>query len=139
MSELHSFDVAIIGSGPGGYSTALRAAEIGKSVLLVEKSDVPGGVCLHEGCVPSKALLTAAHIIRDSQRAEEMGLTITIKKLDIGKLIDYKENVVKPMTTGLEAFCASARLRRSPAWGAQRRSPVSSRKLTAATKLRNSR
>lgn len=104
MSELHSFDVAIIGSGPGGYSTALRAAEIGKSVLLVEKSDVPGGVCLHEGCVPSKALLTAAHIIRDSQRAEEMGLTLTLEKLDIGKLIDYKENVVNTMTTGLEGL-----------------------------------
>lgn len=104
MTSTQHFDIAIIGAGPGGYSTALRAAELGKSVALIEKSDVPGGVCLHEGCVPSKALLTAARAIRDSKHAEVMGLSMPLQSIDIGALIDYKESVVNQMTKGLESL-----------------------------------
>lgn len=101
MTETQNFDIAIIGAGPGGYSTALRAAELGKSVALIEKSPWPGGVCLHEGCVPSKALLTAAHTIRDSKHADVMGLTMPVQSIDLSKLVDYKQGVVDQMTDGL--------------------------------------
>ncbi|MCI1983719.1 MAG: dihydrolipoyl dehydrogenase [Bifidobacteriaceae bacterium] len=99
-----NYDIAIIGAGPGGYSTALRAAELGKKVALIEKSPYPGGVCLHEGCVPSKALLTAAHTIRDAKHADVMGLTLSLQSVDLGKLVDYKESVVNQMTKGLESL-----------------------------------
>lgn len=104
MTDTQNFDVAIIGAGPGGYSTALRAAELGKSVALIEKNSMPGGVCLHEGCVPSKALLTAAHTIREAKRADVMGISMAVQSIDLGKLIDYKEGVVNQMTKGLEGL-----------------------------------
>lgn len=104
MTDTQNYDIAIIGAGPGGYSTALRAAQLGKSVVLIEKNPYPGGVCLHEGCVPSKALLTAAHIIHDSARAEVMGLSLPLQSIDLGKLVDYKEGVVDQMTKGLESL-----------------------------------
>lgn len=104
MTDTQKFDVAIIGAGPGGYSTALRVAELGKSVALIEKNSAPGGVCLHEGCVPSKALLTAAHTIREAKRADVMGITLTVQSIDLGKLVDYKEGVVNQMTKGLEGL-----------------------------------
>ena len=64
MAQEH-FDIAIIGGGPGGYSTALRAAELGKSVVLIERDATLGGTCLNRGCIPSKTLLTATHAVEN--------------------------------------------------------------------------
>ena len=73
MVQQH-FDIAIIGAGPGGYSTALRAAELGKSVALIERDGTLGGTCLNRGCIPSKALLTAVHSVETIHNAERMGI-----------------------------------------------------------------
>lgn len=95
------FDVAIIGGGPAGYSTALRAAELGKSVALIEEDGEPGGVCLHAGCVPSKALLTAANTVQQARHATAYGLNFDLSSFDLGKLVTYKRSVVNSMTSGL--------------------------------------
>ena len=79
MSE--AFDIAIIGGGPGGYSTALRAAELGKRVAMIERDATLGGTCLNRGCIPSKALISATH-------AGELGISATINGIDYGTLHD---------------------------------------------------
>lgn len=95
------FDVAIVGGGPAGYSTALRAAELGKSVALIEEDGAPGGVCLHAGCVPSKALLTAANTVEHARYASTYGLDFKLSTFDLGKLVAYKRSIVNSMTSGL--------------------------------------
>ena len=74
------FDLAIIGAGPGGYSTALRAAELGMSVALIERDATVGGTCLNRGCIPSKALITATHTIDTVHRAAELGVLSNMQK-----------------------------------------------------------
>lgn len=102
--EGQHFDIVIIGGGPGGYSAALRAAELGKSVALVEEDSRPGGVCLHEGCVPSKALLTAAGTIDVARHASSFGMDMRLDSLDLGRLVEYKAGIVDSMTSGLESL-----------------------------------
>ena len=87
MVQQH-FDIAIIGAGPGGYSTALRAAELGKSVALIERDGTLGGTCLNRGCIPSKALLTAVHSVETIHNAERMGINATLQSIDFGRLRD---------------------------------------------------
>ena len=100
MAQQH-FDIAIIGAGPGGYSTALRAAELGKSVALIERDATLGGTCLNRGCIPSKALLTAAHSVETVNDAERMGINATVRSIDFGKLRDFRTSTVETMTKGL--------------------------------------
>lgn len=100
MVQQH-FDIVIIGAGPGGYSTALRAAELGKSVALVERGATLGGTCLNRGCIPSKALLTAAHSVETVNDAERMGINATVQSIDFGKLRDFRMSTVETMTKGL--------------------------------------
>ena len=83
MTEQH-FDIVIIGAGPGGYSTALRAAQLGKTVALVERDETLGGTCLNRGCIPSKALLTAAHSVENVRQAERMGINVALQSIDGG-------------------------------------------------------
>ena len=87
MSE--AFDIAIIGGGPGGYSTALRAAELGKRVAMIERDATLGGTCLNRGCIPSKALISATHAIDSIRHAGELGISATINGIDYGTLHDY--------------------------------------------------
>ena len=89
MTEQH-FDIVIIGAGPGGYSTALRAAQLGKTVALIERDKTLGGTCLNRGCIPSKALLTAAHSAQNIRQAERMGISATLQSIDFGKLRDFR-------------------------------------------------
>ena len=105
MAQQH-FDVAIIGAGPGGYSTALRAAELGKTVALVERDATLGGTCLNRGCIPSKALLTAAHSVETIRNAERMGINASLQSIDFGKLRDFRVSTVKTMTKGLTGLLA---------------------------------
>lgn len=86
MVQQH-FDIAIIGAGPGGYSTALRAAELGKSVALIERDGTLGGTCLNRGCIPSKALLTAVHSVETIHNAERMGINATLQSIDFGDYV----------------------------------------------------
>ncbi|MGH9778548.1 MAG: FAD-dependent oxidoreductase, partial [Candidatus Acidiferrales bacterium] len=77
-----TYDLAILGSGPGGYTAAFRAAKLGLKVAMIEKDNKLGGTCLHVGCIPTKALLFSAEIYDYIQRAEEFGIKVTGAKLD---------------------------------------------------------
>ncbi|WP_300765723.1 FAD-dependent oxidoreductase [uncultured Bifidobacterium sp.] len=101
-----TYDVAVIGAGPGGYSTALRAAELGLSVALVERDPVVGGTCLNRGCIPSKALITATHAIGTVRHAQELGINASVDGIDFGKLRSYRLGIVDTMTKGLAGLLA---------------------------------
>jgi dihydrolipoamide dehydrogenase len=94
--------VVVFGGGPGGYAAAFLAADLGMDVALVEKRVNPGGVCLFEGCIPSKALLHAAELIRETRHAADWGLSFSEPQIDLDKLRAWKDNkVVKQLTGGL--------------------------------------
>lgn len=101
MSSEIKVDVVVLGSGPGGYSAAFRAADLGKKVALVERYDTLGGVCLNVGCIPSKALLHAAKVIEEAKEMSEFGIEFGAPKIDIQKLLAWKDSVVKKLTGGL--------------------------------------
>ncbi|PLS31217.1 dihydrolipoamide dehydrogenase [Bifidobacterium margollesii] len=100
----YDYDVIVIGSGPGGYSTALRAAQLGLSVGLAERDDQPGGTCLNRGCIPTKALIHAARTMYHAQRAERFGIMMSVDGIDFGRLQDYKDSTVRTMTEGLSGL-----------------------------------
>lgn len=94
-------DVLVLGSGPGGYTAAFRAADLGKKVTLVERYPSLGGVCLNVGCIPSKALLHAAKVIEDVAEMSERGINFGKPKIDTAKLRAWKNSVVSKLTGGL--------------------------------------
>ncbi len=94
-------DLVVMGSGPGGYTAAFRAADLGLKVALVERYDVIGGVCLNVGCIPSKALLHVARVIEESRDAADVGLTYAEPDLDVDRMRDWKNGVVGQLTKGL--------------------------------------
>ena len=95
------YDIAIIGGGPGGYVAAIRAAQLGKKVVLIERDRV-GGLCLNWGCIPSKALLWNAEVINLMRDAELYGVSFDNLKLDMGKAIDRSRQIVDQMVKGVE-------------------------------------
>ncbi|HEU4335015.1 MAG TPA: FAD-dependent oxidoreductase, partial [Candidatus Eisenbacteria bacterium] len=97
------YDVAILGGGPGGYVAAIRAGQLGLKTVLIEKDKV-GGTCLHWGCVPTKALLESAEILRLSRRAGEFGVRVTEATLDLRAAQERKERVVKKNFMGTESL-----------------------------------
>lgn len=97
-------EILVIGAGPGGYSAAFRCADLGFSVTLVERYENLGGVCLNVGCIPSKALLHIAKTIEESERISNHGVSFDKPKIDIEKIRNYKENVIKKLTDGLSAM-----------------------------------
>lgn len=102
-SDLHA-EVVVLGSGPGGYTAAFRAADLGKKVILIEKFSNIGGVCLNVGCIPSKALLHTAEIINEAAEMADHGIDFGIPKIDIEKLADFKNKVINQLTGGLTAL-----------------------------------
>ncbi|MDP9435827.1 MAG: dihydrolipoyl dehydrogenase, partial [Actinomycetota bacterium] len=94
-------EVLVLGAGPGGYSAAFRAADLGKKVVLVDKGATLGGVCLNIGCIPSKALLHAAKVIAETKEMGENGLGFGEPKIDLDKLRTWKDKVVGRLTGGL--------------------------------------
>jgi dihydrolipoamide dehydrogenase len=94
-------EVLVLGSGPGGYTAAFRAADLGKKVVLVERYPTLGGVCLNVGCIPSKALLHAAKVIAEAREMGEHGLSFAKPEIDLDKLADWKDGVVQRLTGGL--------------------------------------
>ncbi|MGZ5047448.1 MAG: dihydrolipoyl dehydrogenase [Usitatibacter sp.] len=106
-ADLHA-EVLVLGAGPGGYTAAFRAADLGKKVVLVERYPTLGGVCLNVGCIPSKALLHAARVIADAEEMGHFGLSFGAPKTDLDKLRAWKDGVVGRLTKGL-ATLAKAR------------------------------
>jgi dihydrolipoamide dehydrogenase len=96
-------DVVVIGAGPGGYVAAIRAAQLGKSVLVVEKEHL-GGVCLNVGCIPSKALISAGHQLETIQHASQIGISAGEPQVDWGKVQEWKGSVVGQLTGGVSAL-----------------------------------
>jgi dihydrolipoamide dehydrogenase len=99
----HSFDLVVLGGGSGGYAAALRAAELGKSVALVEKDKV-GGTCLHRGCIPTKALLHAAEVADLTRDAAAVGIRATLEGIDPAGVRAYREGIVAKKYKGLEGL-----------------------------------
>ncbi len=106
-SDSHA-PLVVIGSGPGGYTAAFRAADLGLEVTLIEKYDALGGVCLNVGCIPSKALLHSAAVISEAREMEKHGIRFGKPKIDLDKLRGFKESVISKLTGGL-AGMAKAR------------------------------
>ncbi|MFZ2171098.1 MAG: dihydrolipoyl dehydrogenase [Methylococcaceae bacterium] len=94
-------EVLVLGGGPGGYSAAFRAADLGKQVVLIERYPVLGGVCLNVGCIPSKALLHTAQIIHEAEEFEQHGVSYGKPTLDIDKIRTWKESITKTLNEGL--------------------------------------
>jgi dihydrolipoamide dehydrogenase len=93
--------LVVIGGGPGGYAAAFKAADLGLEVTLVDPAPNPGGVCLYRGCIPSKAFLHAAKLLREAEEAGAMGLEFGEPKVDLAKLCAWKDGVVETLTSGL--------------------------------------
>ena len=96
-----SCEMLVLGAGPGGYSAAFRAADLGMDVVLVERYATLGGVCLNVGCIPSKALLHSVAVMDEARHLSAHGISFAEPQIDIDKLRDYKDSVVSKLTTGL--------------------------------------
>jgi len=97
-------ELVVIGGGPGGYSAAFRAADLGKKVIIVERHPTLGGVCLNVGCIPSKALLHAAKVISESKEMSEFGIEFDSTTINTDSLRSWKNKVVKKLTSGLSSL-----------------------------------
>ena len=101
--DVHA-EVVVLGSGPGGYTAAFRAADLGKKVVLIERNPTLGGVCLNVGCIPSKALLHAAKVISEAEEMDHFGVKFAKPEVDVDALRGWKESVVKKLTGGLSGL-----------------------------------
>jgi dihydrolipoamide dehydrogenase len=109
LSESDTFDVLILGGGSGGYACALRAAELGLSVALVEQ-DKLGGTCLHRGCIPTKALLHAAEVADSAREGEQIGVKSSLSGIDMSGVNSYKDGVVGKLYKGLQGLVKSRKI-----------------------------
>jgi dihydrolipoamide dehydrogenase len=110
MSALKT-QLVVLGSGPGGYSAAFRAADLGLDVTLVERYSSLGGVCLNVGCIPSKALLHVAEVINESKHADSLGLSFGSVQYDLDKVRAYKDSVVSKLVSGVGAMAKGRKVR----------------------------
>lgn len=104
MSNEIKTQVVVLGGGPGGYSAAFRAADLGLEVTLIESRDTLGGVCLNVGCIPSKALLHVAKVIDDAAEMASHGVTFGAPQIDLDKIRSWKESVIGQLTGGLSGM-----------------------------------
>jgi dihydrolipoamide dehydrogenase len=104
--------VAVLGSGPGGYTAAFRAADLDQNVVLIERYDTLGGVCLNVGCIPSKALLHAARVIDEAAHSSDLGIEFGPPKITLDKLRSYKDGVVAKLTGGLAGMAKQRKVTR---------------------------
>ena len=110
MAEgIGSYDIVVLGGGSGGYACALRAAELGKRVALIEKDKV-GGTCLHRGCIPTKALLHAAEVADHARDSAAVGVKTTFEGIDVPGVLSYKDSVVDRLWKGLQSTIASRKV-----------------------------
>ena len=101
MNQTKTYDVAIIGSGPGGYVAAIRAAQLGLSVLIIEKDSRLGGVCTLRGCIPTKALLHTADLLEETRHGAEVGVSTREVRLELAAAMKHKEKVVRQSSNGV--------------------------------------
>lgn len=113
---MERFKVGILGGGPGGYVCALRAAQLGLSVVLVEGERL-GGTCLNRGCIPTKALVKSAEVWRELKHAEEFGITLGDKSFDFEKIMSRKDRVVNTLVGGIEQLVKAGKIQVFKGWG----------------------
>src|SRR2546423_8864371 len=94
-------ELLVLGAGPGGYAAAFYAADLGKKVILVERDNRLGGVCLNRGCIPSKALLHAAHTITAARESQNRGITFASPAIDAMKLRAWKDSILSKLAAGI--------------------------------------
>jgi len=110
MANTLKTQVLVLGSGPGGYSAAFRAADLGLQVTMVEQYSSLGGVCLNVGCIPSKALLHVAEVINESKHADHLGIQFGAMNYDLDKVRSYKESVVGKLVSGVSGMAKSRKV-----------------------------
>jgi dihydrolipoamide dehydrogenase len=108
--DIHA-EVVVLGSGPGGYTAAFRAADLGKKVVLIEKNPTLGGVCLNVGCIPSKALLHVAKVITEAEEMGAHGVTFAKPQIDLDELRSFKDSVVGQLTGGLTGLAKARKVK----------------------------
>jgi dihydrolipoamide dehydrogenase len=108
MTELKHYEIAVIGAGPGGYAAAFRAADLGKQVLLIDRDNELGGVCLNRGCIPSKALLHISKVMSEAEHLSKMGVTYSKPAIDIDQVRAHINKIVSQLNGGI-AQMAKAR------------------------------
>jgi dihydrolipoamide dehydrogenase len=109
VADTSAFDIVVLGGGSGGYACALRAAELGKSVALIEKDKV-GGTCLHRGCIPTKALLHAAEVADSARESASFGVRARFEGIDMPSVNSYKDKVVSRLFKGLQGLIKSRKI-----------------------------
>ncbi|HLR56058.1 MAG TPA: FAD-dependent oxidoreductase, partial [Actinomycetales bacterium] len=110
------YDVVILGGGSGGYAAALRSALLDQSVLLIEGGKL-GGTCLHNGCIPTKALLHAAEVADAARDSSQFGVNSTLESIDMGGVHKYKEGVVGRLFNGLKSLVKARGITMVEGWG----------------------
>jgi len=106
------FDLIVIGAGPGGYVAAIRAAQLGKKVAILEKEPALGGTCLRVGCIPSKALLESSHLYEQAGRIAQRGIVVGDLKLDLPAMMKHKDGVVRQLTNGIDGLMKKNKITR---------------------------
>jgi dihydrolipoamide dehydrogenase len=109
-SPNNTTQLAVIGAGPGGYTAAFRAADLGMDVTLIDPEPNPGGACLYRGCIPSKALLHVAAFIQEARQAPDWGVSVGEIQVDVDKLRDWKRGVVNKLTAGVGQLCKQRKI-----------------------------
>ena len=102
----HDVDLCVIGTGPGGYIAAVRAAQLGLKTAVVEREEI-GGICLNRGCIPTKAMLRSAEVMHTMQHSADYGILADNVRLDFAKVLDRREKVVKQLTGGVGSLFKS--------------------------------
>jgi dihydrolipoamide dehydrogenase len=110
MANAKSYQLIVLGGGPGGYAAAFLGADLGLKTALVDPDENPGGVCLYRGCIPSKALLHAAKLLRETREAASMGITFGEPDIDVDALRSWKQGVVKKLTGGVGTLARSRKI-----------------------------
>jgi dihydrolipoamide dehydrogenase len=106
QATAQEFDILVLGGGSGGYATALRAVQLGFSVGLVEKAKL-GGTCLHNGCIPTKALLHSAELADHARDSAKYGVNVTLDSIDMGAVNAYKDGIIAGKYKGLQGLIKS--------------------------------
>ncbi len=109
-SNIIKSEVAVIGAGPGGYVAAIRLAQLGKNVVLIDK-DKLGGICLNYGCIPSKAMIYVAEFLDKIKKSENMGISVEKVIVDFNKMQDWKDEIISRLNNGIELLCKSNKIK----------------------------
>ena len=111
MAETLQTEVVVIGAGPGGYAAAFRAADLGKKVVLVDKDESLGGVCLNRGCIPSKALLHLSKLIGEAKEAKNKGVSFGKPEINIVEIRKWKNAIISNLSSGISQLSKARKVK----------------------------